>query len=255
MLPQDTTLLGLDAGRPAVQTLARTLLARYLPHSGPKARRCGPLKIGIDRDLQQALDVDPAVLRTVLGGYTRRRAYRAALAAPGAMRVDLAGQPVELVTPAQQQARQGARPDPASARPPGGAIRVSPGCPLGGRARAGACLYPVSAPGGSPMAVTATLKFVLREIPASQVTTAWSIWHCTTCPRASQRACTWTKRPVRRLPQQDVAHGAPAHQRWPRAQAAAVDRGSARGGAGGALLAVVKGIQVVAGKAPAPAQP
>jgi hypothetical protein len=54
-----------------------------------------PLKIGIDRDLQQALDVHPAVLRTVLGGYTRRRAYRAALAAPGAMRVDLAGQPVK----------------------------------------------------------------------------------------------------------------------------------------------------------------
>jgi len=50
------------------------------------------------------------VLRTVLGGYTRRRAYRAALAAPGAMRVDLAGQPVEPVTAAHQQwAQQAAR--------------------------------------------------------------------------------------------------------------------------------------------------
>jgi sRNA-binding protein len=100
---QDTTLPGWMQGSPAVQTLARTLLARYPAAFRAEGAEVRPLKIGIDRDLQQALDVDPAVLRTVLGGYTRRRAYRAALAAPGAMRVDLAGQPVEPVTAAHQQ--------------------------------------------------------------------------------------------------------------------------------------------------------
>jgi sRNA-binding protein len=100
MPPQDTSLPGWMQGSPAVQTLARTLLARYPAAFRAEASEVRPLKIGIDHDLQQALDVHPAVLRTVLGGYTRRRAYRAALAAPGAMRVDLASQPVEPVTPA-----------------------------------------------------------------------------------------------------------------------------------------------------------
>jgi sRNA-binding protein len=110
MPPQDTSLPGWMQGSPAVQTLARTLLARYPAAFRAAGAEVRPLKIGIDRDLQQALDVDPAVLRTVLRGYTRRRAYRAALAAPGAMRVDLAGQLVEPVTPAHQQwARQGTR--------------------------------------------------------------------------------------------------------------------------------------------------
>ena len=136
---------GLDAGSPAVQTLARTLLARYPAAFRAEAAEVRPLKIGIDRDLQQALDVHPAVLRTVLGGYTRRRAYRAALAAPGAMRVDLAGQPVEPVTAAHQQwARQGARPPTKPARPPGrrprggGSPRASSGRSPSGRASAGA---------------------------------------------------------------------------------------------------------------------
>ena len=82
-----------------------------------------PLKIGIDRDLQQALDVNPAVLRTVLGGYTRRRAYRAALAAPGAMRVDLAGQPVEPVARrASAVGAAGRAPPTKPARRPGGGL-------------------------------------------------------------------------------------------------------------------------------------
>src|SRR3954464_6914569 len=126
MPPQDTLLPGWMQGSPAVQTLARTLLARYPAAFRAEGAEVRPLKIGIDRDLQQALDVNPAVLRTVLGGYTRRRAYRAALAAP------------------------------VAAAPPAGApapVRDFP---------------PYLPQGGPPMAVTATLKFVLREIPASQ---------------------------------------------------------------------------------------
>src|SRR5256714_6632566 len=123
---QDTTLPGWMQGSPAVQTLARTLLARYPAAFRAEGAAVRPLKIGIDRDLQQALDVDPAVLRTVLGGYTRRRAYRAALAAPRAMRVDLAGQPVEPVTAAHQQwARQGTRPPTKSVRRPRAAAPVA----------------------------------------------------------------------------------------------------------------------------------
>src|SRR5204862_8014749 len=125
-------------GAVAVQALARSRLARYPAGFRAEGAAVRALKVGIERDLQQALDVDPAVLRTVLGGYTRRRAYRAALAAPGAMRVDLAGQPVEPVTPAHQQwARQGARPPtrpvrgprataPAAAAPPGAAPAAPP---------------------------------------------------------------------------------------------------------------------------------
>jgi sRNA-binding protein len=68
MPPQDPTRPGWMQGAPAVQTLARTLLARYPAAFRAEGAEVRPLKIGIDRDLQQALDVDPAVLRTVLGG-------------------------------------------------------------------------------------------------------------------------------------------------------------------------------------------
>src|SRR5262245_14141218 len=84
------------------------------------------------------------------------------------MRVDLAGQPVAPVTAAQQQwARQAARPPTRPARgpraaPPGPAPATPP-------ARAPVRHFtPYLPQGGPPMAVTATLTFVLREIPASQ---------------------------------------------------------------------------------------
>ena len=67
MPPQDPPLPGWMQGAPAVQTFARTLLARYPAAFRAEGAEVRPLKIGIDRDLQQALDVDPAVLRTVLG--------------------------------------------------------------------------------------------------------------------------------------------------------------------------------------------
>src|ERR671933_343063 len=102
MPPQDTTLPGWMQGSPAVQTLARTLLARYPGAFRAEGAEVRPLKIGIDRDLQQALDVDPAVLRTVLGGYTRRRAYRAAPGRRPPWRRLPLGQP----RPLPQRARQ-----------------------------------------------------------------------------------------------------------------------------------------------------
>src|SRR5713226_8388029 len=97
-------------GSAAAQTLARTLLERYPAAFHAEAAAVRPLKIGIDHDIRQALDVAPRVVSEVLRGYTRRRAYRAALAVPGALRVDLHGQPVAPVTPEQQHwAQQGSR--------------------------------------------------------------------------------------------------------------------------------------------------
>src|SRR2546428_11668955 len=97
MPTQDTAAPYWLQGSAAAQTLARTLLARYPAAFHTEAAAVRPLKIGIDHDIQQALDVAPRVVSEVLRGYTRRRAYRAALAVPGALRVDLHGQPVAPV--------------------------------------------------------------------------------------------------------------------------------------------------------------
>src|SRR5262245_6013303 len=253
MPPQDTTLPGWMQGAPAVQTLARTLLARYPAAFRAAGAEVRPLKIGIDRDLQQALDVDPAVLRTVLGGYTRRRAYRAALAAPGAMRVDLAGQPVAPVTAAQQQwARQGARPPTKSARRPRGAAPGAAAAPAGAPA-SGRHFTPDLPQGGPPMAVTATLKFGLREIPASQEHDGLVYLALHNVPKGV---------PARvHLDEAPLSVGCPS-KLW----RTALQRTQALAASGpplwiveahvgvqeGALLAVVKGIQVLAGTPPAP---
>jgi hypothetical protein len=232
MPPQDTPLPGWMQGSPAVQTLARTLLARYPAAFRAEGAEVRPLKIGIDRDLQQALDVNPAVLRTVLGGYTRRRAYRAALAAPGAMRVDLAGQPVEPVTAAQQQwARQAAPPAGVPVR------HFTPYLPQG----------------GPPMAVTATLKFVLRELPASREHDGMVYLALHNVPKGVPArvhldevplsvACT--SKMWRTALQRTQALAASGPPLWIVEAHVGVQEG--------ALLAVVKGIQVVAGKSPAP---
>ena len=258
MLPQDPTLPGWMQGAPAVQTLARTLLARYPAAFRAEGAEVRPLKIGIDRDLQQALDVDPAVLRTVLGGYTRRRAYRAALAAPGAMRVDLAGQPVEPVTPAQQQwARQGARPPTRPARGPQAAPSGSaPAAPSAGAPVPVRAFTPYLPQGGSPMAVTATLKFVLREIPASQEHDGLVYLALHNVPKGVPARVHLDEAPLsvacpskmwRTALQRTQALAASGPPLWIVEAHVGVQEG--------ALLAVVKGIQVVAGKAPAPAQP
>jgi hypothetical protein len=255
MPPQDTTLPGWMQGAPAVQTLARTLLARYPAAFRAEGAEVRPLKIGIDRDLQQALDVDPAVLRTVLGGYTRRRAYRAALAAPGAMRVDLAGQPVEPVTPAQQQwARQGARPPTRPARGPRATAppRPAPAAPAGASAPV-RDFTPYLPQGGPPMAVTATLKFVLREIPASQEHDGLVYLALHNVPKGvparvhldeASLLVACTSKLWRTTLQRTQALAASGPPLWIVEAHVGVQAG--------ALLAVVKGIQVVAGKPPAP---
>jgi hypothetical protein len=255
MPPQAPPLPGWMQGSPAVQTLARTLLARYPAAFRAEGAEVRPLKIGIDRDLQQALDVNPAVLRTVLGGYTRRRAYRAALAAPGAMRVDLAGQPVEPVTAAHQQwARQGARPPTTPVRRPRAAAPVAAAPPAGAPAPV-RDFTPYLPQGGPPMAVTATLKFVLREIPASREHDGLVYLALHNVPKGVPARVHLDEAPLlvgcpsklwRTALQRTQALAASGPPLWIVEAHVGVQEG--------ALLAVVKGIQVLAGKPPAPVQ-
>jgi hypothetical protein len=216
----------------AAQTLAHTLLERYPAAFGAAPAAVRPLKIGIDHDIRQALDVGPAVVSEVLRGYTRRRAYRAALAVPGAMRVDLDGQPVAPVTPVQQRrAQQGPR---RPAPPPAPLSDFTPYLPQGGQ----------------PMAVTATLKFVLREVPASREHEGMVYLALHNVPKgvparvhlaATPLAVACTSKLWRTALQRTQAHA--ANGRPPlwivEAHIGVHD---------GALLAVVKGIQVVAGQ-------
>jgi hypothetical protein len=147
----------------AAQTLAHILLAQYPAAFGAEPAAVRPLKIGIDRDMQQALDVPRQVVSEVLRRYTRRRAYRAALAVPGAMRVDLHGQPVAPVAPEHQQlAQQGYRhAKPEGVSPAASASVATPRAPIRD-------FTPYLPQGEKPMSVNASLKFVLREIPASR---------------------------------------------------------------------------------------
>ena len=261
MPPQDPPLPGWLQGSPAVQTLARTLLARYPAAFRAEGSEVRPLKIGIDRDIQQALDVNPAVLRTVLGGYTRRRAYRAALAAPGAMRVDLAGQPVAPVTPAHQQwARQDARPPTRPARGPRAAAPVvaappglAPAAPPAGALVPVRDFTPYLPEGGPPMAVTATLKFVLREIPASREHDGLVYLGLHNVPKGVPARVHLDEAPLlvactskmwRTALQRTQALATSGPPLWIVEAHVGVQEG--------ALLAVVKGIQVLAGKPPVP---
>jgi ProQ/FINO family len=226
----------------AAQTLAHTLLERYPAAFCAEPAAVRPLKIGIDHDIRQALDVGPTVVSEVLRGYTRRRAYRAALAVPGAMRVDLDGQPVAPVTPVQQRwAQQGTR----STAPAAGATRASaatPPAPISD-------FTPYLPQGGQPMAVTATLKFVLREVPASREHEGMVYLALHNVPKGVPARVHLAETPLsvactsklwRTALQRTQAHAASGPPLWiVEAHIGVHD---------GALLAVVKGIQVVAGQ-------
>ncbi len=242
-------------GSAAAQTLARTLLERYPAAFHAEAAAVRPLKIGMNHDIRQALDVAPRVVSEVLRGYTRRRAYRAALAVPGALRVDLHGQPVAPVTPEQQQwAQQGAR---RTARQAGAAPAAIPAATPAATPHAPISDFtPYLPQGGSPMAVNATLKFVLREVPASREHEGMVYLALQNVPKGV---------PARVHLEEAPLSVACTHKMW----RAALQRTQAVAASGppplwiveahvgvheGALLAVVKGIQVVAGQ-PAAAKP
>jgi hypothetical protein len=138
----------------AALELLATLTERYpeaFQHEGEPPR---PLALGISTRLVAALRLEPELVNTAMRLYTRRRAYQQALAQPGAMRVDLTGQPTEPVTAAHQ----------AAARTPRRHQATQPGQ---------SDTSPVAIildlwKGLRPMAVTATLKLVLRELPETR---------------------------------------------------------------------------------------
>src|SRR5712691_9319136 len=254
MPTQDTAAPYWLQGSAAAQTLARTLLARYPAAFHAEAAAVRPLKIGIDHDIQQALDVASKVVSEVLRGYTRRRAYRAALAVPGALRVDLHGQPVAPVTPEQQQwAQQGSR---RPARQAGAAPAAIPAATPAATPHAPISDFtPYLPQGGSPMAVNATLKFVLREVPASREHEGMVYLALQNVPKGvparvhleeAPLSVACTSKMWRTALQRTQALAASGSPLWIVEAHVGVHEG--------ALLAVVKGIQVVAGP-PAAAKP
>jgi len=168
-------------------------------------------------------------VREVLSGYTHRRAYRAALAVPGAMRVDLHGY--------------------RRAKPVGAASvtltpAATPRAPISD-------FTPYLPHGEKPMSVNASLKFVLREIPASREHDGMVYLALQNVPKGVPARVHLAEAPL------SVAC---TSKLW----RTALQRTHALAASGppplwiveahvgvhdGALLGVVKGIQVVAGKA------
>ena len=252
MPTQDTASPYWLQGSAAAQTLARTLLKRYPAAFHAEGAAVRPLKIGIDHDIRQALDVAPRVVGEVLRGYTRRRAYRAALAVPGALRVDLHGQPVAPVAPehqqlAQQGARRPARQAGAATTPVGAAPAPTPAAMPRAPIRD---FTPYLPQGGKPMAVNATLKFVLREVPASREHEGMVYLALQNIPQGVPARVQLAEAPLsvactskiwRTALQRTQAHAASGRPPLWIVEAHV-------GVHDGALLAVVKGIQVVAGQ-------
>ena len=229
---------------PSIRTAAMELLtmlcARYpetFTHEGEPPR---PLAIGTGDRLIAELALDPAVVHDAMRLYTRRRAYQNALAQPGAMRVDLDGLPTAPVAPEHQAA---ARPRRPATRP----VHTPP---------------PSAVPltldqwkGLTPMPVAATLKLVLRELPETREKDGLVYMALQNEPRGLPKGITldsgplYLTSPVKQWrtactkAEQIRATGLPALL-IVEAHVSTND---------GALVGVVKGIQVVEGKAPAPA--
>ena len=90
------------SGTTAALALLAMLTERYpatFRHEGEPPR---PLAIGIGDRLITERALDPALVHTAMRLYTRRHAYRHALAQDGAMRVDLDGHEVEPVSEEHQ---------------------------------------------------------------------------------------------------------------------------------------------------------
>jgi len=231
--------------RTAAIELLSTLCERYpetFKHEGEPPK---PLAIGTGARLDEDLGLAPDVVNAAMRLYTRRKSYQRALAQAGAMRVDLAGQPTEPVSQEHQ------------------AVAHTP-CPTALPSQGTAALDGTTAPmaltldlwkGLRPMPVTATLKLVLRDLPETRekdglvymalqneprglpkdisldsgplyLTSTTKQWH-TACTKAEQIRATGT--PALLIVEAHVSTRE------------------------GALVGVVKGVQVVEGKAPTPA--
>ena len=229
------------SGTTAALALLAMLTERYpatFRHEGEPPR---PLAIGTGDRLIAERALDPTLVHTAMRLYTRRHAYRHALAQDGAMRVDLDGHEVAPVSEEHQ----------ALARAP----RPRGGAPV---AQAQPDAEPVTLTldlwkGLTPMHVTATLKLVLRDLPETREINGLVYMALENEPRG--------------LPKNISLDSGPLYLSAPvKAWKTACTKAEQIRAAGlpalliveahvstkeGALIGVVKGIQVVEGKAPA----
>ena len=232
---------GPDTPSQALALLAM-LTERYpatFRHEGEPPR---PLAIGTGDRLIAERALDPTLVHTAMRLYTRRHAYRHALAQDGAMRVDLDGHEVEPVSQEHQ----------ALARAPRTHVAAALAQPDTGPVTLTLDLWK----GLTPMAVTATLKLVLRELPATRERDGMVSMALQNAPRGLPKGMSLDSGPL--------YLSSPVKQwrtAWTRAEQIR--------GAGtpalliveahvstkdGAIVGVVKGVQVVEGKAVAPPQ-
>jgi ProP effector len=151
------------APAPSVTDLLCVLVERFPQAFSNMSDQIRPLKVGIYDDLVAATDLDPAALKRALKFYTGLTSYQHALAAEGAMRVDLAGNTVEPVSPDHAQ---WAREKLATGRKKA----IAKSAPsTNGTAPAGQAVWCASPAtllqGVQPVTVAAKLTFTLREIP------------------------------------------------------------------------------------------
>jgi len=230
------------SGTTAALALLAMLTERYpatFRHEGEPPR---PLAIGTGDRLIAERALDPTLVHTAMRLYTRRHAYRHALAQDGAMRVDLDGHEVEPVSQEHQ----------ALARAPRTHVAAALAQPDTGPVTLTLDLWK----GLTPMAVTATLKLVLRELPATRERDGMVSMALQNAPRGLPKGMSLDRGPL--------YLSSPVKQwrtAWTRAEQIR--------GAGtpalliveahvstkdGAIVGVVKGVQVVEGKAAAPPQ-
>lgn len=223
----------------AALELLAMLTERYpetFKHEGEPPR---PLAIGIGTRLAAELGLEPDVVNTAMRLYTRRRAYQQALAQPGALRVDLAGQPTEPVTPEHQTAARAPR-SPQATRP-GQADTVPVAITLD--------LWK----GLPPMPVTATLKLVLRDAPETRESGGMVFMALHNEPKGLPKGISLDAGPLyltAPVKQWKTACTRAAQLRATGTPALLIVEAhvSTREGA---LVGVVKGVQVVEGKTPA----
>jgi RNA chaperone ProQ/FINO-like protein len=230
------------SGTTAALALLAMLTERYpatFRHEGEPPR---PLAIGTGDRLIAERALDPTLVHTAMRLYTRRHAYRHALAQDGAMRVDLDGHEVEPVSQEHQ----------ALARAPRTHVAAALAQPDTGPVTLTLDLWK----GLTPMAVTATLKLVLRELPATRERDGMVSMALQNAPRGLPKGMSLDSGPL--------YLSSPVKQwrtAWTRAEQIR--------GAGtpalliveahvstkdGAIVGVAKGVQVVEGKAAAPPQ-
>ena len=228
--------------RSAALALLTTLCERYpatFKHDGEPPL---PLAIGIGTRLVEDLGLAPDVVNLAMKLYTRRRAYHKCLTQSGAMRVDLTGQPTAPVSQAHQAAarptRRAAQPGEGTAAPDGITVLMTLTLDLW--------------KGLQPMPVTATLKLVLREMPETREKDGLLYMALQNEPRGLPTGVTLDSGPLYLTSpvkpwktactraEQIRASGTPALL-IVEAHVSTTD---------GALVGVVKGVQVVEGKAP-----